>query len=292
MDGDGARAERLSTVLWVMAVAFGVAGAVLTLVVWRSLDPRDGFPNLFSGLSGILYATLGAVIVRRARNPIGWILQGIALGLALLSFAAAYSVAGLVWRPGSFPGAVAAAGFADWVFGPTLTALGFLLFLFPTGRLPSPRWRPVLVVGLIAAGITTIGVIVNPVTYGVPAPGGVSSRIANPGGIEALGDAVVCRARGVDTHGDRGGGSGVRVADRSLPIRRPRRASADQVARVRGCAGARLAGGCVRLADRVWVRQLAGGQRRVHRDRGRRVHRHTGRDHDRDPAVPALRHRS
>ena len=145
---------------------------------------------MFSGLSGILYATLGAVIVRRARNPIGWILQGIALGLVLLSFAAAYSVAGLVWRPGSFPGAVAAAGFADWVFGPTLTALGFLLFLFPTGRLPSPRWRPVLVVGLIAAGITLIGVIVNPVTYGVPAPGGVSSRIVNPGGIEALGDAV------------------------------------------------------------------------------------------------------
>ena len=145
---------------------------------------------MFSGLSGILYATLGAVIVRRARNPIGWILQGIALGLALLSFAAAYSVAGLVWRPGSFPGAVAAAGFADWVFGPTLTALGFLLFLFPTGRLPSPRWRPVLVVGLIAAGVTTIGVIVNPVTYGVPAPGGVSSRIVNPGGIEAIGDAV------------------------------------------------------------------------------------------------------
>ena len=190
MDGDGARTERLSTVLWVTTVAFGVAGAVLTLVVWRSLDPRDGFPNLFSGLSGILYATLGAVIVRRARNPIGWILQGIALGLALLSFSGAYSVAGLVWRPGSFPGAVAAAGFGDWVFGPTLTALGFLLFLFPTGRLPSPRWRPVLVVGLIAAGVTTIGVIVNPVTYGVPAPGGVSSRIVNPGGIEALGDAV------------------------------------------------------------------------------------------------------
>ena len=85
MDGDGARAERLSTVLWVTTVAFGVAGAVLTLVVWRSLDPRDGFPNMFSGLSGILYATLGALIVRRARNPIGWILQGIGLGLALLS---------------------------------------------------------------------------------------------------------------------------------------------------------------------------------------------------------------
>jgi signal transduction histidine kinase len=46
------------------------------------------------------------------------------------------------------------------------------------------------VVGLVAAAITTIGFIVNPVTYGVPAPGGVSFRIANPGGIEALGDAA------------------------------------------------------------------------------------------------------
>ena len=40
MDGDGARAERLSTVLWVMAVAFGVAGAVLTLVVWALPRPE------------------------------------------------------------------------------------------------------------------------------------------------------------------------------------------------------------------------------------------------------------
>ena len=103
MDGDGVRAERLSTALWGVTVALGIAGAVLTLVVWRSLDPADGFPNLFSGLSGVFYATLGAVIVRRARNPIGWILQGVALGLVLLSFAGAYSVAGLVWRPGWSP---------------------------------------------------------------------------------------------------------------------------------------------------------------------------------------------
>jgi signal transduction histidine kinase len=107
-----------------------------------------------------------------------------------LCFADAYSVAGIAWRPGSFPGALTVGAFAQWAFGPTITALGFLLFLFPTGRLPSARWRPVLTVGLVAAGITTIGFIVNPVTYGIPAPGGVSFRIANPGGIEALGDAI------------------------------------------------------------------------------------------------------
>jgi hypothetical protein len=158
-------------------------------------------------------------------------------------------VAGLVWRPGSFPGAVAAAGFADWVFGPTLTALGFLLFLFPTGRLPSPRWRPVLVVGLIAAGITLIGVIVNPVTYGVPAPGGVSSRIANPGGIEALG-AMVLLVVSINTATQWRAAS---VAD----VRYRNAGRTASVARVHGCAGP--VGGCVRFADaRV---ELAGGER-------------------------------
>ncbi len=190
MNGDGRRAERLSTALWAVTVLVGAAGAVLTVLVRDHLDPKDGFPNLFSALSGVVYASLGALIVRRARNPIGWVLQGIAFGLVALSFAGAYSVAGIGWRPGSFPGALFAGGFGQWVFGPTVTALGFLLFLFPTGRLPSRRWRPVLTVGLVAAGVTTIGTILNPVTFGVPAPGGVSFRIANPGGIEAWGDAI------------------------------------------------------------------------------------------------------
>ena len=174
-----------------MTVGFGIAGAVLTLVVWRSLDPRDGFPNLFSGLSGVFYATLGALIVRRARNPIGWILQGIALGLVLVELRRRVQrrrtrVAARIRSPVQCSPAGSANGCSDR----PLTALGFLLFLFPTGRLPSPRWRPVLIVGLVAAGITTIGFIVNPVTYGIPAPGGVSFRIANPGGIEALGGAI------------------------------------------------------------------------------------------------------
>ena len=190
MTGDTRRAERLSTTLWLLTVMFGIAGVGLTVVVWSHLATDDGVPNLFSGLSGILYATLGALIVRRARNPIGWVLQGIALGLVVLSLGSAYSVAGIAWRPGFFPGARLAGGFAEWAFGPTITALGFLLFLFPTGRLPSPRWRPVLTVGLVAAGITTIGFVVNPVTYGIPAPGGTSFRIENPGGIGSLGHAI------------------------------------------------------------------------------------------------------
>ncbi len=184
------RADRLSVALVIAAAGFGSCALVLIALVWSNLDPNDSFPNVVTALSGIVYAAIGALIVRRARNPIGWILQGVGLGLTVLSLSGAYSVAGISWRPGAFPGAVLAGAIGEWVFGPTVTALGFLLILFPTGTLPSRRWRPVLTVGLVAAGITTFGFIVNPVTYGVPAPGGLSFRIANPTGIASLGDAI------------------------------------------------------------------------------------------------------
>jgi signal transduction histidine kinase len=184
------RGDRLSVALVIAAAGLGSCALVLIALIWGHLHPNDSFPNVVTALSGIVYAAIGALIVRRARNPIGWILQGVGLGLTVLSLSGAYSVAGHSWRPGAFPGVVLAGAIGEWVFGPTITALGFLLILFPTGTLPSRRWRPVLTVGLVAAGITTIGFVVNPVTYGVPAPGGLSFRIANPTGIASLGDAI------------------------------------------------------------------------------------------------------
>jgi len=184
------REKRLSEVLVILAAVLGGVALILTALVHGHLDPKDSFPSVFAALSGIAYAAMGALVVRRARNVIGWILQGVGLGLTVVSLSGVYSVAGIAWRPGTFPGAVLAGAIGEWVFGPTVTALGFLLFLFPSGTLPSRRWRPVLTVGLVAAGITTIGFIVNPAAYGVPAPGGLSFRIANPGGIASLGDSV------------------------------------------------------------------------------------------------------
>ena len=184
------REDRLAVALVIVAAAVGLSALILIALVRDHLDPKDSFPSVLTALSGIAYTAMGALIVRRARNLIGWILQGVALGVTVVSLSGVYSVAGIAWRPGAFPGALLVGAIGEWVFGPTVTALGFLLFLFPSGTLPSRRWRPVLTVGLVAAGITTIGFIVNPVTFGVPAPGGLSFRIANPGGIAALGDAI------------------------------------------------------------------------------------------------------
>jgi uncharacterized membrane protein len=137
----------------------------------------------------VVYATLGALIVRRARNVIGWLLQGVGLGLAILSLAGAYAVVGIATHPNSLPGPGVVGAIAEWAFVVTAPSLAFMLFLFPTGTLPSRKWRPILLTGIAAIALTSIGFLVNPVPLALPAPGG-AFRIPNPLGIESLGSLI------------------------------------------------------------------------------------------------------
>ena len=183
------RADRGSTALLVATALIAVAGVALTLVAWGDLRSTDSLPNIGSAIAGALYAALGALIVRRARNVIGWLLGGVGLGLAFLSLASAYSAIGIATHPGSLPSPEVVGTLAEWAFVLTAPSLAFMLFLFPTGALPSRRWRPVFTIGVVAVALTSIGFLVNPVQVGVPAPGG-SLRFANPLGIESLGNLI------------------------------------------------------------------------------------------------------
>jgi hypothetical protein len=90
-------------------------------------------------------ATVGAVIVsRRPRNVLGWILCAVGLTSAVAGFAQDYASYALLNRQQWLPGGLVLGWLGSWpwyiAFGLILT---FLLLLFPDGRLPSPRWRPV-----------------------------------------------------------------------------------------------------------------------------------------------------
>jgi hypothetical protein len=120
----------------------------------------------------------GLVASRRPENPYGWLWLGISLGLALLSFGQVYAAYSVVVEPGSLPAprtvghVVAGEG---WVAAFTLLPL--LLLLFPTGRLPSRRWR---FVAWAVALSGAIGILLYPIA---PAEG-VVVPVVNPLGVE------------------------------------------------------------------------------------------------------------
>jgi hypothetical protein len=108
------------------------------------------------------FMVVGALIVaHRPGNPIGWIFSAIALLAAGGGLAEGYGRYAYETRPGSLPGAIVAAWFAWSSWYPTVTlAVVFTPLLFPTGRLLSPRWRPVAwLAGTVTAAIVALAVL-------------------------------------------------------------------------------------------------------------------------------------
>ncbi|HWD43741.1 MAG TPA: hypothetical protein VHM23_08555 [Actinomycetota bacterium] len=71
----------------------------------------------------------------------GWLLLGVALGLAANVLVESYVKYGLLVRPGSLPAARLLVGLLYSPVVVWLSCAGFVLLLTPSGRLPSPRWR-------------------------------------------------------------------------------------------------------------------------------------------------------
>ena len=94
----------------------------------------------------VLLPSVGALVVsRHPRNPIGWLFCATGLVAVVGIFADEYSGYAVAVHGGSLVGAKVLAWFASWTGDPTpLLSLALLFLLFPTGRLPSKRWRPVL----------------------------------------------------------------------------------------------------------------------------------------------------
>jgi signal transduction histidine kinase len=181
-----ARRQRTAAVAaWAAAVAIAAAALVLIILAWKDLVTGDAIDTVCGVPSAVLYATLGALIVRRAGNVIGWylLLAGIADGF--VDLASAYAVLG-IRHPGTLPGPAIVGLLAEWSFLPLICGVAFMFLLFPSGHLPSPRWRPAGGLCLLLIGLTMIGFLVQPKTVQLPAPGGVSAMVQNPLGVRSL----------------------------------------------------------------------------------------------------------
>ncbi len=158
--------------LWVVNVL--VSGTAIVISPEPSGLASDIAPALFI----FAFATTGALVAsRRPGNPLGWLMCAAALSFTLGAVAITFSGEEGETRRGDLPGAALAAWVGTFVWtlgiGPAAT---FLFLLFPNGRLPSRRWRPVawLAGGSIASVV--IGVAFD--------PGPIEdTRLLNPVGI-------------------------------------------------------------------------------------------------------------
>jgi signal transduction histidine kinase len=133
---------------------------------------------------GIGYATLGALILARRGNAIGWTLFAFSFALVWISVCEQYALRSVAGAAGSLPGAtlVAAMGpLGEW----GIASLGLLFLLFPTGRLPSAHWRPVAWMIVGGAALYSIGFGLRSGALNGPW-NDLGIRIQNPLGIKPL----------------------------------------------------------------------------------------------------------
>jgi signal transduction histidine kinase len=178
----GARrpSTRVVAALWAATVLAAIAEAALSLVARGNLAHGDLASQLALAVSVASYATLGALIVRQTGNLIGWIMLGAGAAQAFLTIASVYAVIGIATFPGSLPAAKQVGTLAECTFPAVVFTVAFMFLLFPTGTLPSRRWRPVAAAGLVLAALTTAGLVVHPRLVELIAPGGASLSYPNP----------------------------------------------------------------------------------------------------------------
>ena len=167
--------------LWALSVALTTL-SLLLLALIRSHPGTHIFDFWLGNSLIVIDVTVGAIVAsRRPENPVGWLLCLSGVATSISTFTSQYAIYALLAQPDSLPAGEAMAWIAAWMLPVMNGVQVFYLLLFPTGRLPSGRWRWVawLTVAYILVGVTTAAF--SPGAYL-----GALGPIRNPLGIEGL----------------------------------------------------------------------------------------------------------
>ena len=183
------------TAAWLAWSVWALSVMLFAFTLWLNLltPPKpwvDETPllNVLFAVLVLTYQTVGALIASRVpKNPIGWIFLGTGLvANAFQGFTFAYADYSLYVRDGALPVTEYMAWLSLWIAVPfVVLATVLLLLLFPTGSLPSRKWR--VVVWLAVCGTVMFSI------REASTPGSLATHpsIDNPVAIGgAVGDAI------------------------------------------------------------------------------------------------------
>ena len=175
------------TAIWLAwsVCALSLALTALGLLLLALNRSHPGVPVFEFGFrSTVIVAscsTVGVVIAsRRPAHPIGWLFSALGLLGGVHLFCGEYAIYALVVERGSLPGGGVAAWIIGWLWVPLNALLAFVALLFPDGKLPSPRWRPL---GWLNGAMAVAGSFAAAF---LPGPGPWIAAIDNPFGVEGL----------------------------------------------------------------------------------------------------------
>ncbi len=144
---------------------------VATALIFLAIEIANGwFPLGESGVAQTVIAVaifafsfplVGWIILRRdPSNRLGWIYLAIGFWQALNMFASGYSTLAYWVASGNLPLASELSWVAVWAWVPGFTLFSTLgILLFPTGRLPSRRWWPVVALAAVAFVLLLVPVV-------------------------------------------------------------------------------------------------------------------------------------
>ena len=158
-------AKRIAVGLW-LAMLVLAFGTIVFLVRGRSTPPPPGSFGFrgFGLVIGLPFGAVGAILAaRRPRNPLGWVVLAMGLSAVVEELAQEYAIYAVLTKHGALPFGEVAAWVPSWIFILGIGGVPVLLLLFPSGHLPSARWRPVLALAFLAAAV---GIVGNALTAG------------------------------------------------------------------------------------------------------------------------------
>ena len=162
---------------WVAWILVLVAALLYPFTLYLGLTAGSNVPQLLqfdwwealTPLATIELGIVAAFVLRRhPRHAVGWVAALGAMGTSLSAFAGSYAAYSLTHGH-----VLPAIGFAVWVRGwiwypASMFLLALIPALFPDGRLPSRRWRPIVWAVAIGSLVQLLWVSLSQLMFGFP----------------------------------------------------------------------------------------------------------------------------